>query len=88
MTVDSHPTSKIDDGDASPWAGEPHFAETVTLLRSVRDHDFDTLAALCDDDFGIVDLDQAGQNVMVRTRDDWEEWFRRLSADIPDALTP
>jgi len=82
---DSHPTSKIDDADASPWAGEPYFAETVTLLRSVRDHDFDTLAALCDDDFGIVDLDQAGQNVMVRTRDDWEEWFRRLFGELDAA---
>ena len=82
---DSQSTSKLDDADASPWAGDPYFVETVTLLRSVRDHDFETLAELCDDDFGIVDLDQAGGNVMVRTRQDWEEWFLRLFCELDAA---
>jgi len=35
-------------------AGTPFFEETLALLRSVRDHDFDTLANLCDDDFVIA----------------------------------
>lgn len=78
-------TSWLDTADTSVWAGEPFFAETVTLLRSVRNHDFDTLADLCDDDFGIVDLDQSGQNVMVRTREEWEAWFRRLFSEL-DAM--
>lgn len=78
-------TSWLDTADASRWAGEPFFAETVTLLTSVRTHDFDTLAALCDDDFGIVDLDQTGRNVMVRSRDEWEAWFRRLFSEL-DAM--
>jgi hypothetical protein len=51
----------------------------------VRDHDFDSLAALCDDDFGIVDLDQSGGNVMVRTREDWEAWFTRLFGELDAA---
>jgi hypothetical protein len=81
----SQPPSKLDDTGSSPWADEPYFTETVTLLRSVRNHDFDTLAALCDDDFGIVDLDQAGQSVMVRTRQDWENWFQRLFGELDAA---
>jgi ketosteroid isomerase-like protein len=78
-------TSWLDQAGSSPWADAPFFAETVELLRSVRDHDFDSLAELCDDDFGIVDLDQSGSNVMVRTRREWEDWFRRLFAELDAA---
>lgn len=42
----------------------------------MRDHDFDTLAALCDDDFGIVDIAPDGSGVPIRTRAEWEAWFR------------
>ena len=58
------------------FAGKPFFAETVALLRAVRDHDFDTLATLCDDDFGIVDIAPDGSGVPIRTRAEWEAWFR------------
>lgn len=75
-------TSWLDTAHQSNWAEAPFFAETVELLRSVRDHDFDSLADLCDDDFGIVDLDQSGGSVMVRTRAEWEKWFRRLFAEL------
>ena len=77
--------SWLDTAADSQWAGSPFFAETVELLRSVRDHDFDSLAELCDDDFGIVDLDQSGSSVMVRTREDWEAWFRRLFSELDAA---
>lgn len=77
--------SWLDSAQQSDWANAPFFTETVELLRSVRDHDFDTLAELCDDDFGIVDLDPSGGNVMVRTRSDWENWFRRLFSDLDAA---
>jgi ketosteroid isomerase-like protein len=60
----------------------PFFAETVTLLRSVRDHDFDTLAALCDDDFGIVDIDPSGMSRPIRDRTGWEQWFHELFATL------
>jgi ketosteroid isomerase-like protein len=56
--------------------GKPFLDETVTLLRAVREHDFETLAALCDDDFGIVDIAPDGSGVPIRTRADWEAWFR------------
>ena len=55
---------------------KPFFTETVSLLRAVRDHDFDTLATLCDDDFGIVDIAPDGSGVPIRTRAEWEAWFR------------
>jgi ketosteroid isomerase-like protein len=64
------------------FAELPHFADTVTLLRCVRDHDFDTLAALCDDDFGIIDVDPSGQPRAIRTRADWEAWFHGLFATL------
>lgn len=56
----------------------PFYEETMTLFHSVRDHDFATLAALCDDDFGIVDLNTEGKNVVISTREAWEDWFRSL----------
>lgn len=74
--------SWLENAKQSNWASEPFFAETVELLRSVRDHDFDSLAELCDDDFGIVDLDQSGGSVMIRTRAEWENWFRRLFTEL------
>ncbi len=77
--------SWLDTAESSPWEGEPYFAQTVELLRSVRNHDFDSLAELCDDDFGIVDLDQSGGSVMIRTRAEWEAWFRRLFSELDAA---
>ncbi len=61
---------------------KPFFAETITLLRSVRDHDFDTLAGLCDDDYGIVDIAPDGTNVAIRTREEWEGWFHGLFGQL------
>ena len=58
------------------FVDRPFFAETLVLLRAVREHDFDTLAALCDDDFGIVDIAPDGSGVPIRTRAEWEAWFR------------
>ena len=52
--------------------------ETMRLFSYVSTQNFDDLAALCDDDFGIVDLDPNGGSVMVRTRKEWEDWFHGL----------
>ncbi len=64
---------------------KPFFALTTQLLDSVRDHDFRTLAGLCDDDFGIVDIATTGGSVIIRNRAGWEEWFTGLFAQL-DAL--
>jgi hypothetical protein len=67
------------------FENEPFFSETLELLRSVRDHDFDTLAKRCDDDFGIVDISPDGGNVAIRTRAEWEGWFHSLFGQL-DAM--
>lgn len=61
---------------------QPFITETQTLLQSVSQHDFDTLAALCDDDFGIVDISPTGGSVAIRSRRGWEAWFQELFATL------
>jgi ketosteroid isomerase-like protein len=58
------------------------YAETQMLFHCVEHHDFDTLAALCDDDFGIVDIAPDGNSVVIRDRAGWENWFRHLFAQL------
>ena len=65
--------------------GEPFAAETAELFASVRDHDFATLAARCDDDFGIIDIDPEGGSQVIRDRAGWEAWFTGLFAQL-DAM--
>lgn len=69
--------------DSSPAFGDqPFYDETVVLLQSVRDHDFAALSALCDDDFGIVDIDVSGTAHPIRDRAEWEKWFTNLFATL------
>jgi hypothetical protein len=81
MTTSTNP-SWLDTAADSAWSGAPFLDLTVEMLRSVRDHDFETLSGICDDDFGIVDLDPSGGSVMVRSRAEWEAWFRNLFAQL------
>lgn len=67
------------------YADAVFFAETLELFRSVRDHDFATLAARCDDDYGIVDIDTDGSSAIIRSRGEWESWFHGLFARM-DAM--
>lgn len=73
-TIQPRPSSL--DVPPQAFTAQPFFTETVRLLRAVRDHDFGTLADLCDDDFGIVDIAPDGSGVPIRTRAEWEAWFR------------
>lgn len=61
---------------------KPFFAETQQLFAHVRDHAFEPLAALCDDDFGIVDINAEGGTLVVRNRAEWEAWFRGLFSQL------
>lgn len=63
----------------------PFYNETERLFHYVSTHNFKDLAELCDDDFGIVDLGPEGNNVMIRTRAEWENWFKTLFAQL-DAM--
>ena len=78
MTTTLRPPASPLDSPPSRFQSESFFVETVTLLRSVRDHDFDSLAQLCDDDFGIVDVDPSGNFRPIRNRAAWEDWFHEL----------
>jgi ketosteroid isomerase-like protein len=83
------PSSSLLDVVQERLAIQPFFHETVRLLRAVRDHDMQTLAALCDDDFGIVDIAPDGSGVPIRDRAEWEAWFDQLfrSLTAMDATT-
>ncbi len=61
---------------------KPFYQQTLTLFDSVAKHDFNTLADLCDDDYGIVDLNEEGKNEIIRTREEWENWFKTLFARL------
>ena len=68
---------------------KPFFDLTLDLLRGVRDYDYNALAAICDDDYGIIDIAPNGGNVAIRNRAEWEAWFRNLFAQLKtiDAAT-
>lgn len=83
VTTHSQTASPLD-SPPDRFRSESFFAETLTLLRSVRDHDFDTLAQLCDDDFGIIDVDTAGNPRPIRSRVAWEAWFHELFGTLTD----
>ena len=67
----------------------PFAVETAELFAAVRDHDLPTLAARCDDDLGIIDIDPSGGAEVIRDRAGWESWFVQLFAqlDAMDAAT-
>jgi len=63
---------------------KPFYAETRKLIDYVSQHDLDKLAALCDDDFGIVDIDPEGKSVVIKDREGWENWFHSLFAKLKE----
>jgi hypothetical protein len=63
---------------STSFADRPFYDLTERLFRYVSEHNFDDLAELCDDDFGIVDLGPAGESVVIDTREQWERWFHSL----------
>jgi hypothetical protein len=84
MTTRSRTISLLD-RPPSRFAHRPFYAETLTLLRGVRDHDIETLQWICDDDFGIVDVDPNGQPRVIRNKAEWSQWFHELFSTL-DAL--
>jgi ketosteroid isomerase-like protein len=66
------------------FENKPFYQQTLILFDSVSKHDFNTLADLCDDDFGIVDLNTEGNNVIISTREEWENWFHTLFSQLKE----
>jgi len=79
-------TTTVAAGEArATLEAKPLYELTVSLLGCVRDHDFTTLATLCDDDFGIVDITTTGGSLVIRDRAGWEEWFTGLFTQLDAA---
>ena len=57
---------------------KPFFDLTLEMLNCVRDHNFDRLSQICDDDYGIVDINTEGGSEIIRDRAGWEKWFSGL----------
>jgi hypothetical protein len=57
---------------------KPFFDLTVEMLDCVSKHNFERLAEICDDDYGIIDIDVDGGSKVIRDRKGWEDWFQGL----------
>ncbi|MFN5171185.1 MAG: nuclear transport factor 2 family protein [Cyclobacteriaceae bacterium] len=63
---------------------KPFFGLTQEMLNCVRDFNFERLANICDDDFGIVDINTTGGSEIIRDRAGWEAWFTGLFAKLTE----
>jgi hypothetical protein len=61
---------------------KPFFDLTVEMLGCVRDHNFERLSTICDDDFGIIDINTTGGSEIIRDRAGWENWFSGLFTQL------
>jgi len=61
---------------------KPFFDLTVEMLNCVRDYNFERLSEICDDDFGIIDINPEGGSEVIRDREGWENWFHGLFARL------
>lgn len=64
------------------WQLMPFFEETVEMLSCVRDHNFERLSKICDDDFGIIDINTEGGSEIIHDRAGWEAWFKGLFQNL------
>jgi hypothetical protein len=62
----------------------PFFDLTAEMLDCVRDHNFERLSQICDDDFGIIDINTTGGSEIIRDREGWENWFRSLFGKLKE----
>ena len=67
---------------SSEMRKKPFFELTFEMLNCVRDHNFGRLAEICDDDFGIIDINTEGGSEIIRDRDGWEKWFKGLFGNL------
>jgi hypothetical protein len=52
------------------------------MFVCVKTHNFDVLSKICDDDFGIIDINPTGGSEIMRYRAGWENWFTGLFAQL------
>jgi hypothetical protein len=63
---------------------KPFFSLTKEMLDCVRDHNFDRLSQICDDDFGIIDINTQAGSEIIRDRAGWENWFKGLFVQLDE----
>lgn len=66
------------------FKNEPLYDETMRLFHYVSTRDLEELKKLCDDDFGIVDIDPEGKTVVIPDRTSWEKWYNTLFAQLKE----
>ena len=64
------------------WQNMPFFDLTFAMFDCVSTHDFSRLAQICDDDYGIIDINPEGGSEVIRDREGWENWFKSLFARL------
>jgi hypothetical protein len=64
--------------EVAPMITKPFLELTREMLDCVRDHNFIRLSEICDDNFGIIDINTTGGSEIIRDRKGWEDWFTSL----------
>ncbi len=67
-----------------PMTEEPLYALTAKMLDCVSRHDFETLSGICDDTYGIIDINTDGSSKIMRNRYEWEQWFKGLFVKLKE----
>jgi hypothetical protein len=60
------------------WREQPFFDLTAEMFECVSEHNFERLSKICDDDYGIIDINPEGGSEIIRDRAGWENWFQGL----------
>lgn len=63
---------------------KPFYQLTEEMFHCVSKHNFDRLAQICDDDFGIIDINTTGGSEIIRDRKGWENWFSGLFVKLSE----
>lgn len=64
------------------WYEKPFFKLTEEMLQCVSKQNFERLSQICDDDFGIIDINTDGGSEVIRDKQGWAEWFTGLFAKL------
>lgn len=60
------------------FSQKPFYNLVVDMFECVKTHNFERLSKICDDDFGIIDINTTGGSEIIRNREGWENWFKGL----------
>lgn len=64
------------------WSQSRFFQMTKKMFECVATHNYEELSRLCDDDYGIIDINPEGGSEIMRDRLGWENWFKGLFVQL------